>query len=327
MNFKYKHNKSRQPQLLTEEIDIPKSIIDEVQESIIYLLQGPPGTGKTYQIADVISRLVLNNNSVLLTALTNKATIEICKKPFFDKLFEENRVSKLPLSIDEKRKFPNLTNIKELSPLKGHLTLTTYYQFSRIWQSQSQTYDYVVVEEASQAYLTTIAAAAKVGKRVIVVGDPNQIVPIVTNKNYKIFPNVEALINGMNTLSQIDDFSFKRKIETRRLTHRSTEYTNFFYENTIQSKSIYEDIQKDIDRLSNLSNYIHPKGGPSLLLFSNKTNNINDLMEYFLATSRAKKSTFILAENDFDKKVNLPTNVALFLSKLKNDFSFNFKRK
>lgn len=229
LDFQYLFNNSRYPNLLTEEIDIAQSIIEEVNKSSIYLFQGPPGTGKTHQISDVVSRLVLDNKSVMVTALTNKATIEVCEKAPFKLLFEEGRVSKLPLSVDEKIKFPQLLTAKELVPLKGHLILTTFYQFSRIWQTQTQTFDYVIVEEASQAFLTTIAAASKIGKKVIVVGDPKQIVPIVTNKNYKALQNIEKLVNGMNTLSQIDEFAFYIKTETRRLSERSTEYTNSFY--------------------------------------------------------------------------------------------------
>lgn len=398
LSFKYKHNKARTPEPLTEEVDIAQGIIDGLEESSVYVFQGPPGTGKTHQIADLVSRLVLKNKSVLITALTNKAAIEVCEKPFFQKIFEEQRVSKLPLSMDEKLKYPMLLDAKELTPSKGHLILTTYYQFSKIWQTQMQTFDYVIVEEASQAYLTTVAAACKIGRKVIIVGDPKQILPIVTNKNYQIFPNIEELINGMNTISQIVDFKFKRKIETRRLTQRSTEFTNYFYENTIQSKSLYNDINDDIKKLSVLSNLMHYKGGPSLLLFPNKSNDINKEMEEFLvnsinelsllksnsiailtpyiktltflqqnlkpktniknylietvdrvqgldvdycfyvipksssfsfnvnrfnvATSRAKKCTFILAEQDFDRKVSLSKEVGAFLAKLRNSMCF-----
>tara|TARA_R110002051_G_scaffold218896_1_gene282752 strand:- start:15747 stop:18104 length:2358 start_codon:yes stop_codon:yes gene_type:complete len=399
LGFKYPLNNEIQPQLLTEEIDIANSIIEEVDKSTVYLFQGPPGTGKTHQIADVASRLVLSHHSVLITALTNKAAIEVCEKPFFQKLFEEERVSKLPISIDERKKFPKLLNAKDLVPNKGHLTLATFYQFSRIWEEQTQSFDYVIVEEASQAYLTTIAAACKVGKKVIVVGDPKQIVPIVTNKNYKEFPNIDALINGMNTLSQMGNFSFNRKVETRRLTQRSTDFTNSFYENTIQSKSLYKDIDADIKKLGKLSEITHLGGGPSLILFSNKKENtlfqmiqflatsIDELTElkgndiavltpyietltflqqnlksktksrnyliesvdrvqgldvdycfyvipksssfsynlnrFNVATSRAKKCTYILAEQDFDHFVNLPNEVSSYLSKLRNEFSFN----
>jgi len=108
LGFKFDLRNDICPKLLTEEIDIADQIIKEVEKSIIYVFQGPPGTGKTHQVADLASRLVLSNKSVLITALTNKAAIEVCEKPFFDKLFDEQRVSKLPISIDEKKKFQNL---------------------------------------------------------------------------------------------------------------------------------------------------------------------------------------------------------------------------
>lgn len=399
LTFKYELNQLRQPELLTEEIDIAQAIIDEVKKSNIYLFQGPPGTGKTHQIADVATRLLMDNNSVLITALTNKAAVEVCGKPILDKLMKENRVFKLPLSIDERKRFPELNNAKDLVPSKGNLILTTYYQFSRIWQEQIQTYDYIIVEEASQAYLTTIAAACKVGKKVIVVGDPKQILPIVTNKNYKVFPKIDELISGMNTLSQINDLVFKRKIETRRLTPRSTEFTNCFYQNTIKSKSLFADINEDISTLKELGQIMHPKGGPSLIHFPNKpkktieemldflVESIDELSElnnndiavltpyietltyiqqnlknrtkikkyliesvdrvqgldvdycfyvipksssfsfdinrFNVATSRAKKCTFILTTNDFDRLVNLPEEVAKYMQKLKQEFSFS----
>lgn len=398
LGFKYDLKNDVNPNLLTEDIDIANEIIQEVEKSKIYVLQGPPGTGKTYQVADLVSRLVLKNHSVLITALTNKAAVEVCEKSFFDKLFNEERVSKLPISIDERKKFPKLINAKNLLPTKGHLTLTTFYQFSRIWAEQTHSYDYVIVEEASQAYLTTIAAACKVGEKVIVVGDPKQIVPIVTNKNYKVFPNIDSLIHGMNTLCQIENFSFNRKTETRRLTKRSTGFTNNFYSNTIQSKSLYENIDADVKKLREFSSITHSEGGPTLVQFSNKqgdilgqiirflvkglneltelkgndiavltpyietltylqqnlkskTNSRNYLIEsvdrvqgldvdycfyvipksssfsfnlnrFNVATSRAKKSTFILVEQDFDRFVNLPNEVGNYLSKLRDEFAF-----
>jgi DNA replication ATP-dependent helicase Dna2 len=398
LGFKFNFKSNVSPQLITEEIDIADQIIKEVEKSIIYIFQGPPGTGKTHQVADLVSRLVLSNKSVLITALTNKAAVEVCEKPFFDKLFNEERVSKLPISIDERKKYPKLINAKDLLPIKGHLTLTTFYQFSRIWKEHSQTFDYVIVEEASQAYLTTLAAACKVGKKIIIVGDPKQIVPIVTNKNYKELPNIDLLINGMNTLCQIEAFSFNRKTETRRLTKRSSNYTNSFYNNTIKSKSLYDNIESDVKVLNRLTSITHSLGGPTLVEFSKKEGNILNQMIRFLivaldelselkgndlavltpyvdtlthlqqnlksktnsrkyliesvdrvqgldvdycfyvipnsssfsynlnrfnvATSRAKKSTFILVEKDFDRKVNLSNEVGIYLSKLKNEFAF-----
>ncbi|MDM1507725.1 AAA family ATPase, partial [Myroides odoratimimus] len=95
LSFKYRSNKDNYPILLTEEIDIAKLIIEKVDESKVFILQGPPGTGKTHQIADLASRLVSKGNSVLLTALTNKAALEVCTKCFFDKLFDLEKIFKL----------------------------------------------------------------------------------------------------------------------------------------------------------------------------------------------------------------------------------------
>ena len=398
LSFKFNLDKNRIPALITEEIDIVNSIIEDLNKSSIYVFQGPPGTGKTYQISDLVSRLIKDNKSVLVTALTNKASVEVCAKPFLTELMNQGKIFKMPLSIDEKKQYPNLKSAKNLNSTKGFLTLTTFYQFSSIWEDCTGIYDYIIVEEASQAYITTIAAASKVAKKVIIVGDPKQIVPIVTNKNYNKFPNIEVLINGMNTVSQINDFVFKRKIETRRLTSRSTAFTNSFYENTIQSKSLYKDLSEDISKLKELAPYTNQNGGPTLLLFSKEKNSYIDEMLLFLissidelselknieiavltpyiesltylqqnlkqktknrnylvesvdrvqgldvdycffviprassfsfnlnrfnvASSRAKKCTFILAPVDFEMQVNLQGEVANYLTKLKKDFSF-----
>jgi rRNA-processing protein FCF1 len=48
-----------------------------------------------------------------------------------------------------------------------------------------------------------------------------------------------------------------------------------------------------------------------------------NLNRFNVATSRAKKSTFILVEKDFDRFVNLPNEVGNYLYKLKNEFTFS----
>src|SRR5690606_38180551 len=47
-----------------------------------------------------------------------------------------------------------------------------------------------------------------------------------------------------------------------------------------------------------------------------------NLNRFNVATSRSKKSTFILVEQDFDRFVNLPNEVGNYLSTLRNEFSF-----
>ncbi|QXP65742.1 AAA domain-containing protein [Polaribacter sp. AHE13PA] len=281
LNFDYHYSLNREPKLIDESIDIAGYIIKEVNRFGLIVFQGPPGTGKTYQIADVISRLAKINKSVLVTALTNKATIETCEKPFLKDLLNQQKVSKTSLTSNEILRYPNLKYASEISPAKGEVQLATYYQFSKYWQKSYKSqvsdnlFDYVIVEESSQAFLTTIAAALKVGRKVIVVGDPMQIEPIVKFKNYKkISININLLVNRLQTMCNFEGIPFFRKIESRRLTDRATRYTNLFYEGTIVSKSNINDLSSDINMLNFLGTYIHPKGGPTLILndFENSKN-------------------------------------------------------
>ena len=284
LNFDYQYINDKNPKLLTEEIDIADYVINKVNRDKIFIFQGPPGTGKTHQIADVVSRLANDDKSVLITALTNKAAVEACEKPFLEELMTEGRISKTSLQSSEKNKFPNLLYADKIIPIKGKVVLSTYYQFSKTWDKYNQDFDYVIVEEASQAFLTTIAAATKVGKHVIVVGDPLQIQPIVKYKNYKkISMDIEKLVYGLQTICDLDGIPFYRKIETRRLTPRATDYTNLFYQNTVISKSLFTNLNDDKGRLSFLDKFIHKQGGPTLILENFKVGkNVNESIPFLV---------------------------------------------
>lgn len=271
---------NRQPDLVSENINISDKIIQDITDTDVLIFQGPPGTGKTYQMADLVTRLVKADNSVLLTALTNKATVEVCEKTSLLRLLKENRVSKIALSYDESIAHPNLSTALDLTPVKGHLKLATYYQFSKIWQGFENIFDYIIIEEASQAYLTTLAAAVKMSKQVIVVGDPMQIVPIVTNRNYQKINSVNLLVNGLSTLSMLKEFGYKRKVDSRRLTSRAVRYTNSFYDNTMVSISPDVNINLVKLKLDWFSKYIHNEGGPTLIEFSNIHHVLDDMIEF-----------------------------------------------
>lgn len=86
-------------------LDNKKSIADFVLTQLVLqdtmIIQGPPGTGKTYLIAEICQRLCEQGKSVLVTALTNRALIEIVEKPALKGLLEEHRIFKTKLSVDE----------------------------------------------------------------------------------------------------------------------------------------------------------------------------------------------------------------------------------
>ena len=91
------------------------------------ILQGPPGTGKTYMIAELCARLCKEGFSVLVTALTNRALMEIAEKPAVESLLEEGKIFKTNITTDEHREMSKLEPIKQiaLSHQRSSFLLTT----------------------------------------------------------------------------------------------------------------------------------------------------------------------------------------------------------
>ena len=92
------------------------------------------------------------------------------------------------------RKEPkNLSLIHILLIAKGCLLCSTYYSLSRIINKvDNPIYDLIVIEEASQAFLTAIAAFMRLGKKCLIVGDPMQLPPIVEINNAADYQGIDV---------------------------------------------------------------------------------------------------------------------------------------
>jgi DNA replication ATP-dependent helicase Dna2 len=266
LSFDLALTSDRMPELMADTERLHLDIISRAEKENIISIQGPPGTGKTYLIAKVIAELLSGNNSILLTAQTNKAVVEVCNKEFMEPYLDRNLIYKASLKTNEIARFPKLQPISQIAAIPGSLILATYFTFSNAWEEyDSPLFDYIIVEEASQAFLTTIAGALKLGKKVIIVGDSYQILPIVNqNRPQRISKNIAKLINGLDTFTQVVDYSYLRKIISYRLTERSVSYTNLFYENTLRSENFK--VKADyVNYLGSIEKYIHLKGGPTFI--------------------------------------------------------------
>ena len=260
---------ARLPIGLLEVQDISVFLLNEIEHNEIVLLQGPPGVGKTYLASILVATLIDKGNSILLTALTNKASVEVCEKEVLQPYLANGCISKVSLKTIEKKYHPGLMGIDCVFPEKGRAVLATYYTFSRIWSELTvPVFDYVIVEEASQSFLTTIVAAKLAGKKVIIIGDSYQIPPIVNQKKpEQVDDNIRQLINGLETFSSLLDFPYYRKVESRRLSKRAVQYTNIFYQDQLISL-VETDILSAKQQFGKLAHYIHPEGGPSLILMN-----------------------------------------------------------
>ncbi len=260
------------PSLLDNKKDISYFILTQLALQDTLIIQGPPGTGKTYLIAEICARLCNQGKSVLVTALTNRALIEIVEKekniPELKKLLDEHRILKTKLSVDEARIHKDLQQTKDVSPQPGKLILSTFYITSG---QASQTFneppfDYVIVDEASQALLGMFGGAKLLGKKNIWIGDTKQLPPVVALSDDKVNrKNYGALVDGLKALSDNASMPIFQLTETHRLTDRAASYTSLFYKGSLNSRA-KKDIRLSFDETEfDIRKFFNTQGGPTLI--------------------------------------------------------------
>lgn len=256
------------PVLLDNRNNISDFILSQLSLNDTLILQGPPGTGKTYQIAEICKKLCLNGKSVLVTSLTNRALIEVVEKPALRELLKEHRIFKTKLSTDEAKDLPNLQSIKEISPQPGNLILSSFYITSgeATKMNNDQLFDYIIVDEASQALLAMFGAAKLLGKRNVWIGDTNQLPPVISLNEDKVQKkNYGAMVDGLKSLSGSSTIPFYQLTETYRLTKRSASFTGIFYNDSLNSKS-KNNLRLSFSEMAvDIGKFLNNHGGPTLI--------------------------------------------------------------
>ena len=247
------------PLKIEAKTDFPSLLLRDMEDKNCIVVQGPPGTGKTYRMAQLAARLLAENKSVLVTALTNQALMELAKKNDILPFLEKGKVSKTSLTIDENRELSKLQPIKDnlCNASCGNLSLATFYLASG-WAKEAidKPFDYVIMDEASQALLPMIAAAVKLGEKVILIGDQKQLAPIiVTNEDIINRFHWSSIMKGFETICYNFPFKSYMLSDTFRLTKRGAESTGIFYNNELRSVSDEQVIPSNLSELNR-------QGGP-----------------------------------------------------------------
>ena len=279
------------PKKIEAKEDLVSILLNNHSNEKCVVVQGPPGTGKTTRMAQLAAKLLKENKSVLVTALTNQALIELAKKKDLQDFIEKGKVSKTSLTVDEKREQPHLQEIKEnkCNASSGFLSLATFY-LSSGWAVDITDipFDYVIMDEASQALLPMIAASMKLGRKVILIGDQKQLPPIVlTNEDLINRFNWSDIIKGFQTICSYFSFNSFMLSDTYRMTARGAECTGAFYNNELRSVS---EIQEVVTSIADLD----PKGGAVIKEMEMKVGDKNpqNAFEYIYALTKS-----ILLEN------------------------------
>ena len=242
-----------------------EGIVKALESTPQLIFQGPPGTGKTYLMAEMVEHLLSQNKSVLVTAMTNRALIELAEKDSLKEYLLMKRVMKTSVSSDELTVCKNLVPIdsKKITCISGSLTLSTFYNSSG-WAKlcyNERPFDYVIMDEASQALFGMIAACKNLGQKVIWIGDQNQMQPIVLLSEETLTRNdFTMLANGFVTLCENFDCKSYILTETHRLLNKSAALTSLFYHTPLKSVADFDYLFAD----SNLK-YLPKDGGTTIL--------------------------------------------------------------
>ncbi|OCT51852.1 DNA replication ATP-dependent helicase/nuclease dna2 [Cladophialophora carrionii] len=151
------------------------------------LVLGMPGTGKTTTIAHIIRALVSQGKSVLLASYTHTAVDNILLKIKDDKIpiLRIGAVNKVHPDVQS---FADISGIPKRTVEELHAS----WHESKVVATtclgvnhgifNARTFDYCIVDEASQITLPVCLGPIRMAKTFILVGDHYQLPPLVQNK-------------------------------------------------------------------------------------------------------------------------------------------------
>lgn len=169
------------------------------------LIKGLPGTGKTQTLIQLIQLLMVMKKSILITSHTNSAVDNILLRLMerginFMRLGSATRVhpslrnhleSSLVAgckSVDELEKVYNRHNIVAVTCLGSSHALVRQRKF-----------DYCLVDEATQIFQPTIVRPLLTADKFILVGDPQQLAPLVKSSDARSLGADESLFERLDS--------------------------------------------------------------------------------------------------------------------------------
>ena len=164
-----------------------RNAIEKVLSAKDYaLVLGMPGTGKTTTIAHIIRALTAQGKSVLLTSYTHTAVDNILLKIRHDNIgvFRLGAVAKIHPDVQD---FADLAGM----PMEGIEEIQRAYSRPVVATTclgvnhpifNQKIFDYCIVDEASQITLPVCLGPIRMARTFILVGDHNQLPPLVQNK-------------------------------------------------------------------------------------------------------------------------------------------------
>ncbi|SDF93314.1 DNA replication ATP-dependent helicase Dna2 [Halorubrum xinjiangense] len=208
------------------ETDAPDAYIDNnaaqneavglaVDAEDLALIHGPPGTGKTYTIARAIRALVAEGNRVLLSAFTNRAVdnaLEALREQGFDEVLRVGTETGVRADMQDVRLVQRGEPNAKAAELRDApvVAATTAACGSRVMRECE--FDVALVDEASQLTEPGTHAAINLADRFVLVGDHEQLPPVVRAENdlqtslfqrlIEAYPEASVMLDRQYRMSQ-----------------------------------------------------------------------------------------------------------------------------
>jgi DNA replication ATP-dependent helicase Dna2 len=179
------------------------------------LIHGPPGTGKTYTIARTIRALVEEGNRVLLSAFTNRAVdnaLEALRDQGFGEVLRVGSETGVRDDMQDVRLVERGDPNAKAAELRDApvVAATTAACGSRVLRECE--FDVALVDEASQLTEPGTHAAINLADRFVLVGDHEQLPPVVRAENdlrtslfqrlIETYPDASVMLDRQYRMSQ-----------------------------------------------------------------------------------------------------------------------------
>src|SRR5712692_642415 len=213
-------------------------------EDSVFAIQGPPGSGKTYTGARMICELVKRGEKIGVTALSHKVirkllddVVEAAHQKDIDGvrcLHRENEGEESEGVAVAKEK--NEEAWEALSTGKANVVGGT----SWLWSPEAafEAVDVLFIDEAGQMSLADVLAVSQAGKKLVLLGDPQQLERPLKGSHPDGAEKsaLEHLLNGRKTISEEMGFLLP---ESWRLHPEVCKFTSsVFYEDKLSSHPI-----------------------------------------------------------------------------------------
>jgi len=173
------------------------SLIEILNNINIELLQGVPGSGKTMMVVKKVLELSQQNKKVFVATFTNKAIDNIHKKLVDEDENIRNKIHRFGHThrIEDVFRNSGLTSdYHETESLKKELEektifLSTLHSANSELVSNLTSYDYVIIDEASQINIPMSFVPMSLSTNILLVGDHHQLPPLFPEEVVKNMDN------------------------------------------------------------------------------------------------------------------------------------------